>query len=215
MKKIFIYGNSQILNNYQIAVQSSGAKPCFGESIDEAVNCDALLLAGGGDMDPALYGEKNIASYQIDNRRDNIELQLVDFFLKKQRPVLGICRGMQVINVSFGGTLEQEVKNTKRHIYEEKTGDKIHPIFCVKNSFLERLYGSSFVVNSAHHQACKIAGKDLRFTAFSEDNVAEALEDVTKRVYAVQFHPERMAYKYRRSDTVDGRFLWEFFIQQI
>ncbi|WP_099204396.1 gamma-glutamyl-gamma-aminobutyrate hydrolase family protein [Scatolibacter rhodanostii] len=215
MKKIFVYGNDQTLKNYKLAIEQCGAVACFSTEIREANSCEALLLAGGGDMAPFFYQQKETACFNIDQKRDKDELELIQQFTKNERAIFGVCRGMQVINVAFGGDLLQDIKSPVLHAYQEKSGDQVHKITCREESFLSGLYGKEFAVNSAHHQGCQLPGDGLSYTAFAEDGICEALQDETKRIYAVQFHPERMSFGHKRNDTVDGRLIWEYFIRQI
>lgn len=215
MKKLFIYGDELILQNYKQAFEFCGVKTVFDTKIETAFDCDALLLAGGGDMAPERYNQSLICSRNIDIKRDNDELELIKIFVQKEKAVFGICRGMQVLNVAFGGDLIQDVDNTEIHAYSEQIGDRVHEIKCKEDSFLHKIYGEKIVVNSAHHQACGRLGKELKYTSFSLDNIAESLENEGKRIFAVQFHPERMSFKNKREDTVDGRYIIEFFVNQI
>lgn len=212
--KLFIYGNEGILKNYSAALSACGVRSYIGKDWRYAVDCAGLLLAGGGDINPSFYGERRTCSYNIDIRRDQDEMELVRLFLVTGRPILGICRGIQILNVALQGTILQDVENTKVHQYSEKTGDKIHKIKSSEHSFLRELYGEEFFVNSAHHQAVSKLSDTLRVSAVSEDGVIEAVENKEKKLYAVQFHPERMAFEYRRSDTVDGRHIFDFFLNE-
>ena len=215
MSKVYVYGNEKELKNYLQALNQCKAESYFGYDLNEEKHCDALLLAGGGDVHPQFYGQQNTESRNIDEQRDRAELALIQTFLNSERPILGICRGMQVLNVAFGGDLIQNIKNTQKHAYHAEAGDKVHNIECLPHSFLHTLYGEKCSVNSAHHQACGKAGENLIYSAFADDGIPEALAWQQKRIFAVQFHPERMGFALKRTDTVDGRLLIEFFLQQI
>lgn len=210
--KLFIYGDEGILKNYSAALSACGARSYIGKDLRYTVDCAGLLLAGGGDINPAFYGERRTCSYNIDIRRDRDEMELIRLFMVTGRPILGICRGIQILNVALQGTILQNVKNTKLHRYSEKNGDQIHKIRSSEHSFLRELYGNEFSVNSAHHQAVGVLADALNVSALSEDHVIEAVENREKKLYAVQFHPERMAFAHRRSDTVDGRYIFDFFL---
>lgn len=212
--KLFIYGNEGILKNYSAALSACGVRSYIGKDLRYAVDCAGLLLAGGGDINPSFYGERRTCSYNIDIRRDQDEIKLIRLFLVTGRPILGICRGIQILNVALRGTILQNVENTQMHQYSEKTGDKVHKISSSEQSFLRKLYGEEFFVNSAHHQAVGKLSDALAVSAVSEDGVIEAVENKEKKVYAVQFHPERMAFEHRRSDTVDGRHIFDFFLNE-
>lgn len=212
--KLFIYGDEGILKNYSAALSACGARSYIGRDLRYAVDCAGLLLAGGGDINPAFYGERRICSYNIDIRRDQDEMELIRLFQVTGRPILGICRGIQILNVALGGTIIQDVENTAMHQYSKETGDQVHKIHTAEDSFLRELYGEVLPVNSAHHQAVGAVADALTVSAASEEGVIEAVENRMKKLYAVQFHPERMAFEHRRSDTVDGRCIFEFFLNQ-
>lgn len=212
MRKIFVYGSRSILRNYAEALTYCGARGVFSENLEYSKDCDGLLLPGGGDIDPSLYGAKNTASFAIDCQRDLAELELIRAFSVTRRPILGICKGIQILNTAFGGTLDQDIDNGSAHKWEERTGDKVHRITATEGGFLQKLYGREFAVNSAHHQAIDLPAPGLAVSALAEDGVIEAVENREKKIYAVQFHPERMAFGHSRMDTVDGRYIFEFFL---
>lgn len=212
MKKIFVCGDRDVYRNYAEALSFCGAVGIFSENLQYAEDCDALLLPGGADIDPALYGAENLGSRGIDRERDQKELQLVRDFRKTERPILGICKGLQILNVAFGGSLIQDIPTADAHKWEETTGDKVHPVTASPGGFLFPLYGERFSVNSAHHQAAAEPAAGFAVAARADDGVIEAMELPSKRIYAVQWHPERMAFRNARKDTVDGSFLFEFFL---
>ena len=214
MKQIFVYGNREKYKNYAEALTACGAMGIFSENLGFAKYCDGLLLTGGADVDPALYHAENQGSMGIDRKRDEAEIELIHIFSESGRPILGICRGLQIINVALGGDLIQDIPTASAHRWEESTGDKAHGVTAEKDSSLYPLYGESFVVNSAHHQAVKTPGEGLSVAAVSEDGVIEALENREKKIYCTQWHPERMAFRKVRPDTVDGRYIFEFFLSK-
>lgn len=213
MKKILIYGNKDILTNYQSAVEQCGAYPSFLQNSTISENFHGLLLAGGGDIHPALYGQKNTASTDISVKRDLDEMRLIHIFIKRGLPILGICRGIQILNAALGGTLHQDIETADQHRYLPQTGDQAHSLNAENGSFLEQLYGKTFFVNSAHHQAIDKPGKNLRIDAVSPDGIIEAVSIAEKNIFGVQFHPERMAFSHQRKDTADGRYLIEHFLK--
>lgn len=148
--------------------------------------CDALLLPGGGDLEPFRYGQVNDGSRALDPVRDEEELALLDHFVKAGKPVFGICRGLQVINVYFGGTLHQQIARHNQICNQ----DRLHP---VRNVYplLQTLYGERMLVNSAHHQAVDRLGQGLQAAQWAEDGILEALCHETLPIWAVQWHPER------------------------
>ena len=127
--------------------------------------------------------------------------------------MLGICRGQQLINVGFGGTLIQHLPSSDRHAYEGS--DKVHMSRVAEGCFLWDLYGEAFPVNSAHHQAVDAPGEGIEVVQWSDDDVAEAIVHRALPVWGVQWHPERMCLAHRREDTVDGLRLFQWFIDQI
>ncbi|MGN9096192.1 gamma-glutamyl-gamma-aminobutyrate hydrolase family protein [Flintibacter porci] len=190
--KVQISGQAGGLERYIRAVERAGAIPVPGICSIPDPSCDALVLCGGGDMDPVLFGQENWGSNPPDRERDRAELALAEAFLTWERPVLGICRGMQVLNVFLGGTLIQDLQPAwrVRHQGEE---DVYHPIRCQPGSLLERLLGPSPVVNSAHHQAVDLLGHDLTATAWAPEGFTEGIEHSCLPVLGVQFHPERLS----------------------
>ena len=102
MKTVYIWGSAERFANYRRAVEAAGGRVRFG---GDPAGCDALLLPGGGDLEPWRYGQRNTASVGLESMRDAMELQLLQQFVLRKKPVLGICRGLQTINVYFGGTL--------------------------------------------------------------------------------------------------------------
>ncbi len=213
MKRIFVWGDPELQKNYREALEFSGAIPVFSTELERALECDGLLLSGGGDMDPARYGEINTGeSRNIDPARDEAELALISRFSEAGLPVLGICRGCQVINAAFGGSLVQHLPTAQLHQYREETGDQVHPIKAFREGFLFPLYGECFPVNSSHHQAVKQLAPGFRCAAAAGDGTIEAIENPEKKIYGVQFHPERMSFHQKREDTADGKGIFEFFL---
>ncbi len=214
MIKIFVYGERDKMKNYANALEGCGAQGIFSLDISQAKDCDALLLPGGGDIDPARYGQTLAGSEEPDLQRDAAELHLVSDFTSWGKPILGICRGIQMINVALGGELIQDIPTAAEHRHDPVIGDRTHKVTAEENSFLFSLYGGEFSVNSAHHQALGRIAPGLRVVARSErDGIVEAVEWPEKRIYGVQWHPERMSFDLRREDTVDGRYIFEFFLK--
>jgi putative glutamine amidotransferase len=214
MMKIFVYGERDKMKNYANALEGCGAQGIFSLDISQAKDCDALLLPGGGDIDPARYGQTPAGSEEPDLQRDAAELHLVSDFTSWGKPILGICRGIQMINVALGGELIQDIPTAAEHRHDPVIGDRTHKVTAEENSFLFSLYGGEFSVNSAHHQALGRIAPGLRVIARSErDGIVEAVEWPEKRIYGVQWHPERMSFDLRREDTVDGRYIFEFFLK--
>ena len=143
--------------------------------------------SGGGDLEPWRYGQKNAASRNLEPERDEAELQLLRDFTAAGRPVLGVCRGLQVINAFFGGTLAQDVPG--HGAWQE--GDRLHAVRTAPSP-LRDLCGAAAMVNSAHHQAVNRLGGSLQAVQWAEDGVVEALCHRRLPVWAVQWHPERL-----------------------
>ena len=172
---------------------------------------DGLILCGGSDIDPGYYQEPIAGSVDIDSDRDKLEFALLKAYLEAGKPVMGVCRGFQLLNIFFGGSLHQDIPEAGVHT--NKTDHYLtHEVTAVADSMIGAIYGTQFPVNSAHHQAVKQLGKGLRPTAFWEDKYIEAFEHTSLPVFAVQWHPERMCFAQKRADTVDGTALFEKFI---
>ena len=197
-------------SNYVRAVAAAGGRPCPAYlPAPGPAGYGGLILAGGGDLDPALFGRPNRGSRDIDRARDRAELALLDAFLGAGRPVLAICRGQQVANVWAGGDLIQDL-GPALVVRHQRQGDAVHPAAACPGSLLHRLYGPRFAVNSNHHQGVGRVGRGLAVTARSPDGVAEALEHESLPLVCVQFHPERMTGALARRDTVDGGALFRW-----
>lgn len=191
--KIQISGLTGKMDSYIEAVLQAGGEPAAAYSPPPDPDCAALLLCGGGDLDPRLFGQENRGSHPPDPVQDEAELALVRYYLQAGKPVLGVCRGMQVINVALGGTLIQNLPPGTREKHIGQGGkDQIHPISLAPEGFLGKLYGTSLTVNSWHHQAVDRLGEGLVPSAWAPEGVLEALELRDKPVFGVQFHPERM-----------------------
>ena len=210
MKKVALAG-TESLTNYIDALKENDIEVIATLDVDEAIKCDGLLLPGGGDIDPVYYGEEMNGSDEPDRELDKAQREILDAFVKAKKPILGICRGMQLINVYFGGSLHQDL--VTRDIHTRKNGnDSIHSVKSVEEGNLfEKFYGKTFNINSAHHQGTKKLGKGLKEVLRSDDGVCEAVIHEELPIIATQFHPERMSYKQRRDDTVVGEEIFKYF----
>ena len=150
---------------------------------------DGIVLTGGADVEPERYGHDNHASH-TEPRRDEIEFTLLEAAVANGTPVLGICRGLQVVNVHAGGTLVQDVPSHAR--YDLGPAAESHRVTIEPGSRLHAVYGAEVTVNSLHHQTVDSLGSTLRVTARAEDGTVEGVERVDAEVLAVQWHPEMM-----------------------
>jgi putative glutamine amidotransferase len=159
---------------------------------------DGLILQGGADLDPRVYGEEPADVLgPVDSIRDRFELELLQAFAARDKPVLGVCRGMQLINVSCGGTLYQDLQvGDPRHMAHYVAGrydEHAHEIELLPGGWLRQLYGDlpRGRVNSIHHQGVKRLGDDLVIDARASDGVVECVRHTRLRfMLGVQWHPE-------------------------
>ena len=188
---------------------------------NELNDCDALVLSGGSDIDPVFYGGQlhyPKAPEQWNRDRDVFELSLLQSALNQWKPVLGICRGMQLINVAFHGTMVQNLGVELNKIHEGNP-DKLHTVNIEDGSIMHEIAGHrKSEVNSAHHQSVDRPGEELTISAHSEEGVAEAVEwkDATGKSFllAVQWHPERM-FKFQLENSSLSKLIRERFIAEI
>ena len=184
MATVYIWGEATRYENYRRAVEAAGGTVRFGGTPE---GCDALLLPGGGDMEPWRYGQSNTASRGLEPERDTAELMLLERFTAAGKPVLGICRGIQVSNVFFVGTLCQDLPG-----HSAVDGhDSFHTVRTARSPLLA-VCGPLCRVNSAHHQAADAPGRGLRAVQWAEDGAVEAVCHDCLPVWGVQWHPERL-----------------------
>lgn len=184
-------------------------------------NAHGLLLTGGPDVEPGRYGQPESAALcnDIDLQRDDLELRLIGQALDLKIPILGICRGFQVLNVYFGGTLLPDIPTAMPgNTVHPKEGDhdRVHSVEIEPGSLLFKATGLlNGTVNSAHHQALDRVAEGMTVTARSLDGIAEALEwrDPASKPYllGVQWHPERMTDQDQNplSSHIRQQFLFE------
>ena len=189
--------------NYSDSVYQAGGLPIFIPHNENLINSfikliDGLIITGGDfDVDPKLYGQKNIhEKVNLKRGRTNFEYKITELAAKNNQPILGICGGEQLLNVIFGGTLYQhipdEIDSTINHEQTNPRDQGSHDIFIEKNSKLKSIVNTNkMFVNSAHHQSVKKPGKDMIVNAVSSDGVIEGIEH-TKLSFCigVQWHPE-------------------------
>ncbi len=200
MKGAFDYLKRQ----YYEAVLKAGGIPILLPNVDKALDAETfielvqgLLVTGGPDIHPRYFGQKPHEKLtRTTVARDKFELQAIKLGLKKRIPILGICRGLQVMNVSFGGTLYQDLScipgKVMRHADPKQTGRVFHEVRITEGSRLHRIIGRPTIeVNSSHHQAIDIIGNGLYVTAYSADGVIEGVEHADSDfVIGIQWHPE-------------------------
>lgn len=180
---------------YSEAVVAAGGRPVLLPATEKIPDdllegIDGLILSGGGDLSPKMFGEEPVeASYGISEIRDAFETALVQDAIERSIPVLAICRGLQIINVIHGGTLHMDIPG---HWQSEPSNQVTHSVELVEGSALAELVGSqSMMVNSYHHQAIKELGTGLTPVAFAGDLVEAYVADDAD-ILAVQWHPEHL-----------------------
>jgi putative glutamine amidotransferase len=185
--------NVKIVNMYELGVDSA---------LKILEWCDGLIISGGADVYPEWYNqlEDTILCGEFDRYRDTLEIALINKAISKKMPILGICRGEQIINVALGGSLVPDIPSQKSNEVLHRQDDWencFHEVSLVQNSLLVKLCGATAgKVNSNHHQCIDRLSDDLTITAWSTDSIPEAVE--WKNTYdkgflmAVQWHPERL-----------------------
>jgi putative glutamine amidotransferase len=180
------------------------------------------VLQGGTDMAPESYNEKPIGQWKGDKYRDEFELTIIDWAIKQDKPVLGICRGFQVMNVYFGGTLYQDIQTQRpdalQHRDAQQYDQLIHPIVFNDGTLLDKLYKNEpeKSVNSVHHQGVKDLGKNLEAFAYCpNDGIIEAFGwkgAKEGKVMAVQWHPE-FFHNFKNGKLIDGGKVYDKFLE--
>ena len=188
---VLIYGEGTF-DNYRAALGAVGIETVVSMDTALARRCGGLLLPGGGDI----FG-----------RLSRRETAAINAFICRRRPILGICRGMQALNVYFGGTLHDRIAG-----HQLLQGDMVH--LTRAEGLMAQLLGPSPVVTSNHHQAVKTLGRGLTVCQRAEDGIVEAVVHETLPVLGVQYHPERQSFRLRRDDASDAAALFRWWAAQ-
>lgn len=187
---------------YVDAVAMGGNMPVVIPDISDSIilrklvkKMDVIMLTGGEDVAPVLYGATPSSMLgTVNDRRDSFEFKVLAEAMRQKKTVVGICRGLQVINAYFGGTLIQDIPTECSTTVNHKNTEQshAHSISIDRKSRLFRIVGrDTLTVNSTHHQAVKDVAPGFRVSAISSDGIIEGLENDRYKVYGVQFHPER------------------------
>ena len=174
------------------------------DNINEIEKCNGVILSGGCDINPQLYHQPGFLAYsdpkEIDEKRDEFEWKIIQHTEENQKPLLGICRGLQFANVYFGGVLLPDIPSFGKfnHAQFNRGADREHTVAIDPNSLLYQITGEETgSINSAHHQSVDIPGYGLVVNALSPDGVVEGMErkepEGKSYLMLVQWHPERMA----------------------
>lgn len=223
MNKIYILADEKDLvthKNFEAAVACVGGEPFLcdvGARPDFLQDAAGVLVPGGCDINPALYGQGLAGSVCINDRLDAFQLKAIDYAVRHCIPILGICRGHQMLNVYFGGTLIQDLPNSSLHAFNQVSfRDEAHETIALRGTFAWGLYHKDrFRVNSAHHQAVDRFGEGLHPAMFSPSGVVEGSFHESLPIFSVQWHPERMMLSHRRPDTEDGTAVFTAFMKLI
>jgi putative glutamine amidotransferase len=236
LRPVFRHKTLQYLEERMaLAIFRAGAVPVMLPDLKAAPSraavmdlVDGLVLAGGADVSPEAYGETPLnEKWKGDPVRDAYECELVQLANDRDLPVLGICRGIQILNVALGGTLWQDintqVEGTLVHRDWHHYDDNGHDIRLDPDSWASRIYGgaTSLAVNSVHHQAIAKLAPGLRATAWAPDGIIEAAEwkDDSRWIRAVQWHPEwleaeRVALGGPDAGRADGAAIFAAFVAE-
>ncbi len=196
-------GSTSAVDAYVHALEASGAEPLVvrpGGRLPPEEGWDAVLLTGGADVSPARLGvpvpEQLAALVNVEEARDELEWEVLDTAQRLGRPVLAICRGVQVLNVYLGGTLRLDLSGEGFVAIDHRRRDRIlepvHEVTVSEGRLRSILGVARLGVNSSHHQAVRRVASGLRVVAHAPDGVIEGVESVDGRLIGVQWHPERL-----------------------
>ena len=206
-----VYTNSDYINSI---LQAGGVPVLIPLSHDDDIIqvqialCQGLLFTGGSDVSPCLYNADNHLQLQeSDLSTDSAQQQIMSYTVSQEKPILAVCKGMQLLNVTFGGTLYQDINQKDAEISGQKIsdpplchwqksfrGDPCHQVHSTSGSIISSIFGNSFFVNSFHHQAVQRLADGFIATAHANDGTIEAIEnpDSPSLLMGVQWHPEMM-----------------------
>ena len=208
---------TETYQTYSDAVFYAGGIPMItcGRCAEEMADlCDGLLITGGPDLEPEVYGEKPLNdTVKPMPEHTAFEKPLFQAFLDRGKPILGICRGCQFINAVMGGTLYQDLVEQKGWVHFNT--QIRHEVYAEEGSVLYRLFGPKFRTNSTHHQAVKDLAPGFHVTARSVEGIVEAYEHDTLPILATQFHPERLTGILWDDRTPDFRPWFEYFVELV
>ena len=175
------------------------------------LSCDGLLMPGGADVAPSYYGRETLPECgAVKPVRDAAEWAILQAWRGTDKPLLGICRGVQMLNVFYGGTLYQDITKQQTHLHMDfpHRGSGTHPVRVEADSALARILGvTELTVNSMHHPALETPAPGLRVTARSDDGFIEAVEDPARAFcVAVQWHPEHLSRTDPREQALFNAF---------
>lgn len=206
--KIGIVGRKKDTGNYEHFLDRHQVDHLTSLSISDLSGCQRLLFPGGGDITPAFFGQRDHGSRSIDTELDILQLQALDYGIHSGLPILGICKGMQLINVGLGGSIIQDLPTADRHRYLE--ADQYHLCVNLPGSCLQQLYGDTMLINSAHHQGLGKLGKGLQVISLCPfDQCIEAIRHETLPIIGLQWHPERLD---PAQTSVTGAALLSYFL---
>ena len=205
-------------SKYTKSLERAGAEVCWIElenlelAVAQMLECDGLLLPGGADVNPKLYGQEPSEKCGKPNElRDTAEMKMLENFFETKKPIFGICRGVQLMNVFFEGTLYQDIKEKqtcKHSDFLSKNKGNHYVKITAGTKLSHHITEKEILVNSLHHQAIHELGKDMLISAISEDGYVEAIEHSSHPYcMGVQWHPEHMSKRNKLQQNLFDAFV--------